>query len=158
MVFAQSQPEISVTGNVIHNNNQTISKDWKVKEISNAFAIKYRKEKGKLYNHNVYDNEGISVYITHRAKSAEEIQLVFNKIDTPESHEPSGVFSGIFKVDEKLISKMSLTIIKNALTNWKNELTSLTNTYKFTRDKMYIYMEFDNDFSALKSISIGRVQ
>ena len=150
---------ISINGGKLMLNKTLVSGDWKVKPLYKLFATTDRKRDGVNITHS-YDDYGIVLFekTNNQIPSGDLVEFQVY-ISTGDKNEvtPNLLYNGEIEIEKnKVYSFTSLEDLRDILKDYIEGTSYSDHSFRFSKDGLYMYVQYDDDDELIEKISIGK--
>lgn len=151
---------VSIRDGKLMLNKTVISADWKLAPIVKELGSSGRVRPGYNITHS-YDDLGLVAFETATGDNKDATGIVsefqvYLSIGEVNNVSPTGYYSGDLIIEKRTISSnMSIEQIRSVLSNYKESQSYMSNSFRFSKDGLYMYVQFNSTNSSIQKISIG---
>jgi hypothetical protein len=143
---------------VFSANGKNITPNWKSSVCTGVLGEDYRVLNKSNYVM-TYDDLGVVVferkYNEKRNGELSEIQFYY-QVDETSSVGATSTYKGILKIDKLEVRReLKSSEVFKKLKKWKREKAFGTGNYRLSKDKIYIYFQFNDEETKIMKVSIG---
>ena len=150
---------ISLNSGRLLFNKTELSKTWEIEPVFSFFGTKGRTREGYNITHS-YDDQGIAFFEKSKDKiPTGEITEFQVFLSTGEKNEvtPSGLYSGKLEIEHNIITMyISLVELRKKLKDHTESKSYMEHSYRFARNGIYMYVQYDVDDARIQKISFGK--
>lgn len=149
----------SVNNGKLVLNKKEISKEWKLQIMTDVLGTPEHTRDGYNKTH-TYDRYGIVGFEPAPNKvpsgNLSELQVYFSEKEVNDVS-PKGFYAGSFKVGKLKVTKdLTAEQLKKKIKGYTESDSYMPHNFRFAKDGIYIYFQFNDDETMLAKMSIGK--